>query len=37
MGDCPVNCYNYKWRGFLDMVNEQKKKALVLGITGQDA
>lgn len=37
IGSCPVNCYKYKWRGYLDMAEEQKKKALVLGITGQDA
>lgn len=34
LGSCPVNCYNYKWRGYNDM---NKKKALILGITGQGA
>lgn len=37
IGDCPINCYKYKWRGYFNMAEEQKKKALVLGITGQDA
>ncbi len=34
IGSCPISCYKYKWRGY-EMT--EKKKALILGITGQDA
>ena len=33
IGDSPIDCYKYKWRGLYEM--NEKKKALIFGVSGQ--